>query len=973
MTGTNTRKLSVWITLLVLFTAIVFIIPTFSVKAEDVWDGTVASSFAGGSGTEKDPYQIGNGQQLAYLVDRVNSGDEMYNSACYIMTSDIFLNGTLDDSPNAWTPIGQENGFIGKFNGNGHTISGIYINSTDELYYDFGLFARLGSNGIIINVGLADGSVTSSRNSGGICGYNFGTIAYCYNTCDVSGASSVGGICAYNSGTVTDCYNAGKVYSVDNNDYGNGYYYAGGFCGYNCGKIKNCYYNKDLCTADGIGFSETTGSAVGLTTIEMTSDKALDIMSLDKDMWVKKANDKLDAKVFFPWITEDGAPSAGYETKLEIALPEGHTPVYGGDIKLKISALVRFVGMDEYTASEPSEGKGTGTFMIKCNGNLITETAIALLDNSTVEYTITDSGLDAGKHMFTLVYCGENSNFFYDDSVSSEITISKADCTRKPECELTLTLAGDDTYTAVITAVDGAEYWFGEGDWSSSNTLTGIDHATVVKAYIRYAENDNYNAGSPASVSKTTGHGYLTYHAPNAATCTNNGNIKYWSCDKCALYFSNEDGSNGITLGQTVLNKTGHDIENVDYSMDESGHWKVCRTCIKKISFEDHISGGEATIDQAEICTVCGYEISPKLEQAAVPVISPNGGTFSFSKTVTITSATDGASIYYTTDGSEPTESSTQYSGEFTLTDTATVKAIAVRVGMADSETASAEFVFVEPVTVTGHNLLLGDDIGVKFFMSFDEELLEADNSEVRLTVNDRETVVALSAAEKTDNVYAFVCPVAAAEMNDIITAQLYVDGKPVGDEFTYSVKTYADYILDNAAEYPNEVPLVEAMLNYGALAERYFTGSTEMGFTVPEVRAWELEEYEYTLTDNDEDLDFVGQVITLRNKITAKLYFNGRELSVSDFEVTQNGVAVSASRLTVDSDDNGTYLSVAEISPDEMGSAFEVTVGGVTISNYSVYSYVRCALASVQTALAEVAAALYEYGCAAEVYSSAA
>ena len=78
----------------------------------------------------------------------------------------------------------------------------------------------------------------------------------------------------------------------------------------------------------------------------------------------------------------------------------------------------------------------------------------------------------------------------------------------------------------------------------------------------------------------------------------------------------------------------------------------------------------------------------PKLD---APVITPNGGKFSKSVKVSIT-AQDGAKIYYTTDGSEPTANSTEYSAPFTVTADTTVKAIAVRENCYDSQTATAKF-----------------------------------------------------------------------------------------------------------------------------------------------------------------------------------------------------------------------------------------------------------------------------------------
>ncbi|HOY23168.1 MAG TPA: chitobiase/beta-hexosaminidase C-terminal domain-containing protein, partial [Cellvibrio sp.] len=80
-------------------------------------------------------------------------------------------------------------------------------------------------------------------------------------------------------------------------------------------------------------------------------------------------------------------------------------------------------------------------------------------------------------------------------------------------------------------------------------------------------------------------------------------------------------------------------------------------------------------------------------QQAAMPTISPNGGTFTSAQSVSLASGTSGAAIHYTTNGSAPTTSSTLYNNTpFTVSSTATVKAIAVKAGMTNSTVASAPF-----------------------------------------------------------------------------------------------------------------------------------------------------------------------------------------------------------------------------------------------------------------------------------------
>ncbi|MGB8535840.1 MAG: chitobiase/beta-hexosaminidase C-terminal domain-containing protein, partial [Acidobacteriaceae bacterium] len=79
--------------------------------------------------------------------------------------------------------------------------------------------------------------------------------------------------------------------------------------------------------------------------------------------------------------------------------------------------------------------------------------------------------------------------------------------------------------------------------------------------------------------------------------------------------------------------------------------------------------------------------------QAATPVISPASESFSPSIQVTIADSTSGASIYYTTNGSQPTAASTQYTAPFTLTTTTTLNAIAAGTGLLQSPEASATYI----------------------------------------------------------------------------------------------------------------------------------------------------------------------------------------------------------------------------------------------------------------------------------------
>ena len=184
------------------------LLPTAALAADGAWDGSIATAFAGGTGTESDPYQIANGAELAYLASSVNSG-ETYTGKNFVLTANIDLNGL------PWTPIGNSFSdallegsnyriFAGNFDGNGYTISNVSIGSeTAPLEADvFGLFGA--TAGKISNLNLDTVSIHGIAKiasigavigfAGGLVGYSGGYIENCHVTgltMDMSAPSNV--------------------------------------------------------------------------------------------------------------------------------------------------------------------------------------------------------------------------------------------------------------------------------------------------------------------------------------------------------------------------------------------------------------------------------------------------------------------------------------------------------------------------------------------------------------------------------------------------------------------------------------------------------------------------------------------------------------------------------------------------------------------------------------------------------------
>ena len=181
--------------------------------------------------------------------------------------------------------------------------------------------------------------------------------------------------------------------------------------------------------------------------------------------------------------------------------------------------------------------------------------------------------------------------------------------------DMTFTVSGNDLAAQITTDRTDVEFSFDGTDWGQTKS-TGVGHDKKVTAQIRYAETDDYNASHAISKTWNSGHGTLTHHDRVEPTCQAGGSIEYWTCDVCGLYFVAADGSKSITATEIVLPKTDHSWAE-GYLSDMTGHWHKCGVCGITSNTEKHASGGAATTERAEICTICGYEIAPKKPAAS--------------------------------------------------------------------------------------------------------------------------------------------------------------------------------------------------------------------------------------------------------------------------------------------------------------------------------------------------------------------
>ena len=244
-----------------------------------------ASQPSEGNGSEGSPYIITKAEELAWFRDAVNDGNYEICAKIADNVEVIDLKDfchAADASQNlkelSWEPIGNSDwSYVGTFDGNGKTITNLYINATQAY---MGLFGRIYKS-TIKNLTFENANVTNTENNIGIlAGYagNGNTLQNIKisNTCQIKGGNDfTGGIAGYLDGNAYNCVNYATVqgtedvgglfgfYSRDGNsmtacaNYGNvtaSSYTAGGLVGYfESGAIKDCANYGDITGTSNVG------------------------------------------------------------------------------------------------------------------------------------------------------------------------------------------------------------------------------------------------------------------------------------------------------------------------------------------------------------------------------------------------------------------------------------------------------------------------------------------------------------------------------------------------------------------------------------------------------------------------------------------------------------------------------------------------------------------------------------------------
>lgn len=192
-------------------------------------------------------------------------------------------------------------------------------------------------------------------------------------------------------------------------------------------------------------------------------------------------------------------------------------------------------------------------------------------------------------------------------------------------------------------------------------------------------------------------------------TITNPPASIIWHIAPNGDYWTMYNAEVGKYAGGTTIKNQGALLDDVE---DNHAKWIVSKLYVSYYQFEnygrsqDTSDPGNKYLRQNTTSGWATYSTqngtNPMLykkvvtNQVASPAFNPAAGTYTSAQSVTISTETEGATIYYTTDGTAPTTESTEYTTAVTVDQTMTIKAIAIKDGMPDSDVASASYIILE-------------------------------------------------------------------------------------------------------------------------------------------------------------------------------------------------------------------------------------------------------------------------------------
>ena len=564
------------------------------------WSDYVAESFASGTGTKEDPYQIATPEQFAKLAVDVNSGvpdDNKYHCGEYFE-----LKNDIDLSGKTWTPIGYGDQaakpFQGYFDGKGHTVTGLYVDERGNNCFAglFGVAVASTNETVLKNIIIKDAKVyAGNKTDESEAHYGAGVLI---------GSISINGGSNANYLAIENCKCYGKVDSK---------MYAGGLIGMsNYGKITNCVADVDVtgssCSGGFAGYiwgsTISNNQAAGSVMCEGYCGGGFVGYSNSSTF----TNNKAAASVVDTGWSAGGFTGADEGSTFEKCIASGNVEAgdwnVGGFIgylsgKTKITDSVALGDVTgKLTVNKAKAGGFVGT---NKNGNI---------KNCYAAGTVTGSNEYAAAGGFVgYDDSGTTESCYYDKTKNSALSAVGA-----IETEGSNDIKGKESSELLADVCEnyygGHEY---ETEWTVDKEASCTEEGSQ-SHHCKRCENK-----TDMTVIEKKDH-ILEKTEAKAATHLTEGNIAYWTCQICKKYFKDEAGSQEITLDDTVIAKnTVHTADATGWHTDGTNHWKTCE-CGEILDKAAHTEKTVTTETGTSVtsCAVCGKELST----ATIPMVS---------------------------------------------------------------------------------------------------------------------------------------------------------------------------------------------------------------------------------------------------------------------------------------------------------------------------------------------------------------
>ncbi len=248
---------------------------------------------------------------------------------------------------------------------------------------------------------------------------------------------------------------------------------------------------------------------------------------------------------------------------------------------------------------------------------------------------------------------------------------------------------------------------------------------------------------------------------------------------------------------------------------------------------------------------------------------------------------------------------------------------------------------------LAGYSLSLTGNIGVNFYMELSNKIIADKDAYMQFTLpNGTITKVPVSEAQTNSTInegktyYKFPCEVSSYEMTQDIKAQMFDGNGNVGKEYTYTVRDYAQYLIDHVDLYQDAYPFAVAMLNYGACSQKYFNKAVDElankylnndELEIPDRFEGYIDNFVANKAENKVLGQFAGLSMVLKSETTLNLFYEPKEgVDVSKLTFLVDGKEITPVK-------RGQYyiLSLENIKANELGNlkTFTVTDGTNTLS----------------------------------------